>query len=449
MTAYLVIQLARFGDLVQTKRLLLSLCAGPDCEVHLCLDESLAALARLLYPSVHLHPVTAHGTGLARLPAGDQARELLSRNVPAFRELAAIDFKRVYNLNFSPLNFRLAALFDPLLVRGHVWHDGQEVVGQWARMAMRWSTMRRIGLNIADFWAWHHPSPVPAATVNPVARARGGGLGVVMAGRESRRSLPPKVLAALVTALLDLRPELSQGAPLTLLGSASELHAARQLERELPARHARSLRNLCGATGWDALVEVVAGLDLVLTPDTGTMHLAAHLGVPVLATFLSSAWCYETGPYGQGHLVLQANLECAPCLESQPCPAQMGGQVACLSPFAAPELVRYLSTHEASHLPPGLTAFASDTDRLGLTFTALAGPDNQANLRSHFRDFLVAHLGQGHSRAGQGEPSLVLNELAERLYTERDWLVPDPESSCGRFAHLCSDFQSNDDNTAC
>jgi len=436
MTACLVIQLARFGDLVQTKRLLLSLCAEPGCEVHLCLDESLAALARLLFPLVHLHPVCAHGTALAKLSPADQARALLEKNVPAFRELAARDFKRVYNLNFSPLNYRLAALFEPECVRGHVWHNGQEVVGQWARMAMRWSAMRRIGLNIADFWAWHHPSPMPAAEVNPVAQGKGGGLGVVMAGRESRRSLPPKVLAALVTGLLDMRGDDA----LVLLGSASELHAARQLERELPARHARGLRNLCGATGFGALAEVVGGLDLVLTPDTGTMHLAAHLGVPVLATFLSSAWSFETGPYGQGHLVLQANLDCAPCLESQPCQAE----VACLRPFTGPELVRYLSTREASHLPPGLTAFASDTDRLGQTFTALAGPDNQADLRAHFRDFLCEHLG-----AGQGEPALVLHELAERLYMERDWMVFDPESSVARLACLCSGNMSNTDNTAC
>jgi hypothetical protein len=416
MTACLVIQLARFGDLVQSKRLLLSLCAEPGTEVHLCLDESLAVLARLLYPSVHLHPVTAHGTALAKLPALEQARLLLEANVPAFRLLAAIDFKRIYNLNFSPLNYRLAALFDPTRVRGHVWQDGQEVVGQWSRMAMRWSSMRRLGLNIADFWAWHHPSPVPAEAVNPVAQGRGGGLGVVMAGRESRRSLPPKTLAALVTSLLDLRGD----AALTLLGSRAEHYAARQLERELPGRHARVLRNLCGATNWTSLVDVVGGLDLVLTPDTGTMHLAAHLGVPVLGTFLSSAWCFETGPYGLGHVVLQANLECAPCLESQSCQSQ----VACLQPFTAPELVRYLSTHDASHLPPGLTAFASTLDCLGQSYSALAGPDPQADVRAHFRDFLTSHLG-----AGLGEPSMVIKDLAERLYTERDWQVQDPESS--------------------
>ena len=216
---HLVIQLARFGDLVQTKRLMLTLLA--EAEVHLCLDASLAPLARLLYPDAILHPVVAHGTALAKLPAAEQALALLGTNARVFSELAAMPFDRVYNLNFSPLNFRVASLFDPALVRGHVWENGQEIVGQWARIAMCWSSMRRIGLNIADFWAWHHPAPMAPELVNPPGQGRGGGLGVVLAGRESRRSLPAKELAALVAGLLDIH-----GGRLTLLGSTAGAVAA-------------------------------------------------------------------------------------------------------------------------------------------------------------------------------------------------------------------------------
>ncbi|MBI5519699.1 MAG: glycosyltransferase family 9 protein [Desulfovibrio sp.] len=417
----LVIQLARFGDLVQTKRLLRSLIAGGG-EVHLCLDRSLAELARLLYPEAVLHPVCAHGTGLGKLPPQEQAAALLAANIPAFRQLSALDFGRVYNLNFSPLNFRMAALFDPDCVRGHVWRSGQEEVGQWARLAMRWSSMRRLGLNIADFWAWHLPRPMPAEDVNPAAQGRGGGLGVVMAGRESRRSLPPRELAALTTALLETWPELA-GKPVTLFGTAGEAKAAHQLVRELPAKHAGAVRNLCGGTDWATLAAETGGLDLLLTPDTGTMHLAAALGVPVMATFLSSAWCTETGPYGQGHRVLQAVTDCLPCLESQPC--DFG--VACLRPFAQGLLTRYLATGAAKHLPEGLIDFASGTDGLGVSYDARAGEDTSAGARARFRTFLARHLCAGG--AWQDEP---VREFAERLYAERDWLVPDAESSALR-----------------
>jgi ADP-heptose:LPS heptosyltransferase len=418
----LVIQLARFGDLVQTKRLLLSLLAEPGAEVHLCLDQSLAPLAALLYPAAVLHPVTAHGTDLAKLPAPEQARALLSANVPAFRELIGLDFRRVYNLNFSPLNFRVASLFDPAIVRGHVWENGQEAIGQWARMAMRWSTMRRIGLNIADFWAWHHPAPVASGEVNPAAQGRGGGLGVVLAGRESRRSLPPKELAALVAALLDTGHVTGDGT-ITLLGSAAEAKAAHQLLRELPPKRVGQVRNLCGGTDWAGLCDVVGGLDLLLTPDTGTMHLAAALGVPVLATFLSSAWCSETGPYGQGHRIFQAVTDCSPCLESQPCELS----VACLKPFGPARLTRYLATSVAGHLPEGLLDMDSGLDSLGVICSPRAGEDASAPVRARFREFLARHLG-----AGGAWDSISVQEFAERLYSERDWLVWDPESSQSR-----------------
>lgn len=415
----LVIQLARFGDLVQTKRLLHSLLAEPGAEVHLCLDHSLAPLAALLYPAAVLHPVTAHGTALAKLPVPQQVQALLSANIPAFRELAGLDFQRVYNLNFSPLNFRVASLFDPAIVRGHVWENGQESVGQWARMAMRWSSMRRIGLNIADFWAWHHPAPVVPGEVNPVAQGRGGGLGVVLAGRESRRSLPPKELAGLVAALLDTGNVTGNGA-VTLLGSAAEAKAAHQLLRELPPKRVSQVRNLCAGTDWSSLRDVVEGLDLLLTPDTGTMHLAAALGVPVLATFLSSAWCSETGPYGLGHRVFQAVTDCTPCLESQPCELN----VACLKPFSAARLTRYLATGMAGHLPEGLLDLDSRLDSLGVTYSPRAGEDSSTAARERFRAFLARHLGAGHAW-----DSAPVQEFAERLYSERDWMVPDPESS--------------------
>ncbi|MBO4301301.1 MAG: heptosyltransferase, partial [Desulfovibrio sp.] len=59
MPSFLVLQAARFGDLVQTKRLLLSLAARG--EVHLAVDGGLIPLARRLYPFARLHGLSVHG----------------------------------------------------------------------------------------------------------------------------------------------------------------------------------------------------------------------------------------------------------------------------------------------------------------------------------------------------------------------------------------------------
>jgi hypothetical protein len=73
--------------------------------------------------------------------------------------------------------------------------------------------------------------------------------------------------------------------------------------------------NLMGATDLAELSRVLAGLDLLVAADTGVLHLAAALGTPVLALFFGPAYGPETGPYGPGHLIYQAEAPCGPCRE--------------------------------------------------------------------------------------------------------------------------------------
>ena len=406
MKQYLVIQLARFGDLVQTKRLLATLCARPDAKVHLCLDNSLELLARLLYPEVVLHPVTAHGTGLSGAQA---ARAMLLDNRRAFAELKNIGFDTVYNLNFSGLNFRLAALFDPDRVEGYSWRDGQELIGQWPSMAMRWAGSRRIGINLVDFWGAYCPDMLPPQSVNPEASPKGGGIGVVLAGRESRRSLPVEQLARMASTLV----QKGKVESIRLLGGNSEIAAGQALLKHLPPVVQEKTRNLAGKTDWAGLVDVVGQLDLLLTPDTGTMHLAAHLGTPVVSCFLSSAWCFETGPYGAGHTVYQAMTGCAPCLETVVC----NNDMACLNSFSSPEFQRYLVTGKPDHLPENMTVFVSGFDALGQVYEPVAGRDPDAEVRRVFRKFIHQYL-----TGSEGDISEMEGEIARQFYREPDWI---------------------------
>jgi heptosyltransferase II len=68
-------------------------------------------------------------------------------------------------------------------------------------------------------------------------------------------------------------------------------------------------------TGRTSLLELAAQLRrcrLLLTNDTGTMHLAAYLGVPTVAIF-GSTEPQLTGPTGTGHVVIRHHVECSPC----------------------------------------------------------------------------------------------------------------------------------------
>jgi ADP-heptose:LPS heptosyltransferase len=396
---YLVIQLARFGDLLQTKRLLRSLQG--DGEVHLLVDDSLKSLAHIVYPGITVHGIAAHGT---------HGPDILARVHEDLDDIFQLDFFRVYNLNFSGPNFALAGMFPYSSVRGYRSHRGQRLIDSWPGQIMRWTRDRGLtGLNLVDVWGLYAEQPLPPDRVNPDAVPRGGGIGVVMAGQNARRSLPAQVLAPLVVAA---RGRVGRG-PIHLLGAGGERRAARELAALLPATLRREVRDLVGHTGWRELHDTVAGLDLLVSPDTGTMHLAAHLGVPVLAFFLSSAWCHETGPYGRGHLVLQAATDCAPCLETTPCPHD----TACRRVFSDPSVLRHVSGHTGRALVPGCLVMESGFDALGLTFTAVAGTDPAAARRAAFRAMAAAY-------AGVPMPASAVFLPQETWIRERDWMLP-------------------------
>ena len=70
--------------------------------------------------------------------------------------------------------------------------------------------------------------------------------------------------------------------------------------------------DLIGKTTLAQLMDELRICDVLLTNDTGTMHLAAFLGVPTVALFGSTEPAL-TGPLGAGHRVIRHHVECSPC----------------------------------------------------------------------------------------------------------------------------------------
>lgn len=105
-----------------------------------------------------------------------------------------------------------------------------------------------------------------------------------------------------------------------LLGTPAEKPLARAY-----AQHARGpFLDAVGATRLPVLAGLVARLRLLVTNDTGTMHLAAGLGIPSLAIFLATAQAWDTGPYLEGCCCLEPALPCHPCGFKHVCPHDGG-----------------------------------------------------------------------------------------------------------------------------
>lgn len=118
----------------------------------------------------------------------------------------------------------------------------------------------------------------------------------------AKRWLPERYAA--VGALLGRRT----GARIAILGSAAE----RPLGEAIAAGMRSGALVLCGETGLPDLVGVISRLRLFVTNDSGPMHLAAALGVPVVAVFGPTDW-RETAPAGASHRLVREPVHCSPC----------------------------------------------------------------------------------------------------------------------------------------
>jgi heptosyltransferase-2 len=92
--------------------------------------------------------------------------------------------------------------------------------------------------------------------------------------------------------------------------------------------------NRIGQTTLEQLMDELRQCRLLLTNDTGTMHLAALLGVPVVAIF-GSTEPRLTGPLGNGHIILRHHVECSPCFLRE-CPIDF----RCMKAVSADEVTR-------------------------------------------------------------------------------------------------------------
>lgn len=106
----------------------------------------------------------------------------------------------------------------------------------------------------------------------------------------------------------------AEGHPVWLVGSKKdELVGA-----EIGHLAGGACRNLCGATSLQQAIDLLACARLVVTNDSGLMHVAAALDRAVVALYGSSSPAY-TPPLSPRAQVLSTGIACSPCFKRE-CP---------------------------------------------------------------------------------------------------------------------------------
>lgn len=95
------------------------------------------------------------------------------------------------------------------------------------------------------------------------------------------------------------------GARIVLLGVDAEAPLGAQFERYLPD----TAVHLFGQTTIPQLAAILEWARVLVTNDTGTMHIAAAVKCPVVLVSVGYVHFRETGPYGAGHCAVEARRQ--------------------------------------------------------------------------------------------------------------------------------------------
>lgn len=193
---------------------------------------------------------------------------------------------------------------------------------------------------------------------------------------EDRRRWPVEYFSALGQRLWDeekLCP--------VLLGSKDEIPLAAKYASLAGHPHI----SLCGRTGLEELAAALTAMRMLITNDTGTMHLAAGLGVPVLAFFMATAQPFDTGPYQAGSCCLEPDMDCHPCAFGSSCPRDFACRRAIAPEFAASLALSRLRGGEwfdmnkkSGSRAPARVWYSEYDDRGFMSLRSLSGHDAEA-----------------------------------------------------------------------
>ncbi|MBI5741126.1 MAG: lipopolysaccharide heptosyltransferase II [Nitrospirae bacterium] len=149
----------------------------------------------------------------------------------------------------------------------------------------------------------------------------------------SAKRWPPERFAALIAGIIN---ELDGS--VIIVGSEAEAGIANEIVasvgaiHELPLHQTRNAKretrvlNMAGKTNLRQLAALIAECDAFVTNDSGPMHIASALLVPVVAIFGSTDKT-STGPFGEGHKIITKDLPCSPCMKRE-CP---DGDLRCMT----------------------------------------------------------------------------------------------------------------------
>jgi len=228
------------------------------------------------------------------------------------------------------------------------------------------------------------------------------------ASQTKRQWIPSKFIEFIKILTNDIK------ARVVLIGSKKELEIID------PIKAGCNSENVMVAAGQTNIPQLTALLkisDILVTGDTGPMHISVAVGTPVVAMFLASAFGFETGPYSEGNIILQPVIGCGPCNPNKAC-----ARPDChdeIDPALLAELTKMRLKEDFKTLPAGmvdpnrLVVYRSFFDENGFCNLEPLNPNPKNEMerfRNAYRRLWLEDLG-GFKEKGKEIPK-ISNSLA-------------------------------------
>ena len=313
----LLLRLERIGDLLMVLEAVADVrAAWPDAEIDLAVGSWNLAIAKLIQGITRVETVDV--PWLAREGGGDS----WSRLVTKARSWRRRDYDLVINLEPDIRSNFLASLTGAPARHGY-WTGGG---GAFLTDAIEYQPARHVSTNARALVAYTAEAHGTSARGTRTGAAPSGRLAVPADAKSRANSLLAQARRPLIGVhvsggreskqwhldrFADVARELARlrGGTIVLTGGAADRPLVEKVVAQLGGV---SQLNVCGTLDLVDLAAVLSRLDVLVTGDTGPMHLAAAVSTPVVALF-GPADPRRYGPLSPLQRVLRVDLPCSPC----------------------------------------------------------------------------------------------------------------------------------------
>jgi len=156
---------------------------------------------------------------------------------------------------------------------------------------------------------------------------------------------PPNQFAELAAMFL------RDGLQVWIIGSPNDRMATDAVLNSL-GENVHKVRDLTGRTDLGTAIDILSAASLVVSNDSGLMHAAAAVGVPLVALFGSSSPAY-TPPLSPTAQIARIDISCSPCFKRE-CPL---GHFKCMRELKPPIVYNLARTALPAYIPPELRRY--------------------------------------------------------------------------------------------